>query len=290
MFPMPRALAATAAFRRQVGSIELTVLSDGVLDVTLSFTLPETPRAEAEALLTAHGLPAARLPAQTNVSLVKTGGELVLIDAGSGSNYQATAGKLAENLEATGVDPAKITKVVFTHAHPDHLWGAIDDFDDTERFSNASYVISAAEWDFWIEPDRATRVCDCWTGPALASARILRRLEKKIERRRPGEQVAPGLTLLEAGGHTPGHVAVLLHSRGESLLIGGDVLTHVAISFARPGWRHGGDMDRDLAIVTRKRLLDQLATERMPLVGFHLPWPGHGMVERSGTNYRFVPV
>ena len=100
----------------------------------LSFTLPETPAAEAATLFTAHGMPPDGAPPQTNVTLVKTGNELVLIDAGSGPKFQPTAGKLSENLEAAGIDPKTITKVVFTHGHADHLWGAIDDFDDAERF------------------------------------------------------------------------------------------------------------------------------------------------------------
>ena len=74
------------------------------------------------------------------------------------------------------------------------------------------------------------------------------------------------------------------------MLIGGDVFNNVAVSFARPEWRVGGDYDREQGIATRKRLLDRLATDRIPLIGFHLAWPGHGMVERSGAAYRFVPV
>ena len=176
--------AAVPPFRRKLGAIEITVISDGVLIVPLSFQLPDTPMPEAAALLTAHGLPPDGMPSPTNVTLVKTGNELVLIDAGSGSNFQPTAGKLAENMEAAGLDPASVTKVVFTHCHADHLWGAIDDFDDSERFPKASYVISAPEWDFWTSPNTVTSVPDWLRGMAIGGARILKRLEGKIERRR----------------------------------------------------------------------------------------------------------
>ena len=148
-------------------------------------------------------------PAQTNVTLVKTGSELVLIDAGSGPKFQPTAGKLSENLEAAGIDPAKITKVVFTHGHADHLWGAIDDFDDGERFPNASYVISAAEWDFWTDPRYRSHACRIGSRAwRIGSARILKRIEHKIERRKARRTVAPGLTYVGTAGHTPGHMAV----------------------------------------------------------------------------------
>jgi glyoxylase-like metal-dependent hydrolase (beta-lactamase superfamily II) len=285
-----RSRASFAGFQRNVGAIELRVISDGALNVPLSFALPEIAREEAAAFLAARGLPPAGSPIPTNVTLVRSGNELILVDAGSGANFQPTAGRLAENLEAEGVEPARVTKVIFTHGHADHLWGAIDDLDDAERFANASYVMSAAEWDFWTDPQTASRVPDWLKGMALAGARILKRLEPRVERRRHGEAVAPGLTYVETAGHTPGHMSVMVEDGRERLLIGGDALSHSAVSFAQPGWRWGSDYDSDRAVVTRRRLLDRLASERIPLIGFHLPSPGHGMVEQSATGYRFVPL
>ena len=82
----------------------------------------------------------------------------------------------------------------------------------------------------------------------------------------------------------------LIENGSQRMLIGGDVLANNAISFARPEWRIGSDFDRDQGVITRKQLLDQLATDRIPLIGYHLSWPGSGMIERRGTAYRFVPV
>jgi glyoxylase-like metal-dependent hydrolase (beta-lactamase superfamily II) len=288
--PAGPARAAIPPFRGQLGSFEISVISDGTLSAPLSFMLPDTPATEAAKLFAAHGMPPDGLPPQTNVTLVNTGGELVLIDAGSGPKFQPTAGKLSENLESAGIDPKKISKVVFTHGHADHLWGAIDDFDDAERFPNARYVISGAEWDFWTHPDTPSRVPDWLKGMAVASARILKQIEKKIERRGAGDTVAPGMIYVGTPGHTPGHMAVGVENGGQRLLIAGDVFNNNAVSFAKPEWRVGGDFDRDQGITTRKQLLDQLATDRIPLIGFHLSWPGYGMVERRGTAYLFVPV
>jgi glyoxylase-like metal-dependent hydrolase (beta-lactamase superfamily II) len=283
----PSALAATAPVRRKIGASEIIVVSDGTLNVPLSFSLPQTPVEEAAALMKTQGQPTDGV-VQANVTLVRTGDEFVLIDAGSGPKFQQTAGKLSENLEAAGISPEKITKVVFTHGHADHLWGAIDDFDDGERFPNASYVISAAEWDFWTHPDTATKVPDWLKGMALGSARILKLIEKKVERRNDGDVVAPGLTYVATAGHTPGHMAVMVESGAERVLIGGDVFNNNAISFARPEWHVGSDLDRDQGVKTRKRMLDRLAADRIPLIGFHLAWPGQGIVERNGNAYRFV--
>lgn len=282
--------AAAPAFHRRVGLIELNVVSDGALNVPLSFALPDIPPREAAAFLAAHGLPAAASPIPTNVTVVKSGSELILVDAGAGGNFQPTAGKLADNLEAQGIATAQVTKVIFTHGHADHLWGAIDDFDDSERFADATYVMSAPEWDFWTDPDTPSRTPDWLKGMARASARILKRLEHKMERRGNGEAIAAGLSYVETGGHTPGHMSVMVESAGERTLIGGDALSHAAVSFAQPSWRWGSDYDSDRAVATRRRLLDWLAGERIPLIGFHLPWPGHGMVERSATEYRFAPL
>lgn len=290
MPPVSRELcAATAPAPYKVGDIDVLVLSDGVLNVPLSFTLPENS-AEAAPLFASQGLPATIAPAQTNPVLVRTAKDIVLIDAGSGPNFQPTAGKLLENLEAAGIAPESITKVVFTHAHADHIWGAIDDFGDGARFPNATYVISSREWDFWRDPSAAEKMPDWLKGMAVGTARTLSQIEGKMERRNDGDMVAPGIRYRATPGHTPGHMSVQVESGSKSLVIGGDVLTHTAISFARPEWRIGTDYDRDRAVLTRKALLDQLATDKTPLVGFHLAWPGLGIVERSGTAFRFLPL
>lgn len=288
--PIVPARAATPPFRGKLGSFDISVVSDGTLSAPLSFMLPETPAAEAAKLFTSQGMPPEGLPPQTNVTLVNTGGELVLIDAGSGPKFQPTAGKLSENLEAAGIDLKKISKVIFTHGHADHLWGAIDDFDDAERFPNARYVISSAEWDFWTHPDTPSRAPDWLRGMAIGSARILKQIEKKIERRGAGDTVAPGMIYVATPGHTPGHMAVGIENGGQQLLVAGDVFNNNAVSFAKPEWRVGADFDRDQGVTTRKQVLDRLATDRIPLIGFHLSWPGRGMIERRGTAYRFVPA
>src|SRR4051812_17323323 len=210
-----RGSAGTVAAPVRVGEIELTVVSDGTLAAPRAFALPQTPPAEVEALYRAHGAEAPpQFVSQTNATLARIGGELVLVDAGSGPNFQPTAGRLSQNLEAAGIDPGAIAKVVFTHGHPDHLWGALDDFEDAERFPNASYVMPAAEWDFWADPDTPGRLPDWLKGMGRGSARVLRKIEPKVERRRPGEAVAAGLTYLDTARDTPGHMAGLGPSPG----------------------------------------------------------------------------
>lgn len=274
----------------RVGSATIETASDGTLASSLSFMLPDTPRPDVDAAFRAEGLQTEASPIPTNATLVRIGADVILIDAGSGNSFQPTAGKLGDNLEAMNVSREAVTKVVFTHAHPDHLWGAIDDFDDSERFPNASYVVPAAEWDFWTRDDVETLVPDWLKGLSAGSRRTLKRLADKMERRKPGDTIMPGLTYVATPGHTPGHASVLVEVDGEQVLIGGDALSHAVISFRRPAWAFGSDLDRDLAARTRIALLDRLANERITLVGFHLPDSGIGRVERTGDAYRFIPA
>nr|WP_042674175.1 MBL fold metallo-hydrolase [Methylobacterium sp. B34] len=287
VWPVRRA-SATQTRALRVGAASVETASDGTLSSSLAFMLPDTPRAEVEAVFNAEGQPAEVTPIPTNPSLVRIGSEVILIDAGSGNSFQPTAGKLGETLESRNIPREAITQVVFTHAHPDHLWGAVDDFDDSERFPNARYVVPAEEWDFWTREDVETLVPDWLKGLSVGSRRILRRLEAKVERRKPGESIAPGLSYVASPGHTPGHASVLVEAGGEQVLIGGDALSHAVLSFRRPAWAFGSDLDRDLAASTRLALLDRLASERMMLVGFHLPGSGVGRVERAGHGYRFI--
>ena len=133
-WPTGRASANPMAALK-VGGASVETASDGTLSSSLAFMLPDTPREDVEAVFKTEGQPAEATPIPTNASLVRIGSEVILIDAGSGNSFQPTAGKLGEALESRNIPREAITQVVFTHAHPDHLWGAVDDFDDSERFS-----------------------------------------------------------------------------------------------------------------------------------------------------------
>ena len=117
---------------------------------------------------------------------------------------------------------------------------------------------------------------------ALGSARILKRIGERVERRTAGDAVRPGLSYVATAGRTPGHMGILVENGGERLLIGGDALTHVAVSFAHPDWRIGSDYDSEGAAATRKRLLDRLATERLPMIGPTCPTPGMAGSSETG--------
>lgn len=284
------AQGSATPYKFTVGAAEVTVLSDGEFSFPLGFVLPGRPEAEVETLFKQVGSSFGVLEAQLNVVLIRTGPELVLIDTGAGPDLMPTLGRLADRLEAAGFKPDEITAVVFTHAHADHLWGVIDPLGGGTLFEKARHVMSAAERDFWLQPGIEGRVSDTLRGMAMGTRRRLGGIAARIETVRPGQEIAPGLSLVDTAGHTPGHVSVLLNSGGAQLLVGGDALVQPVVSFAAPKWRWGSDMDTDRAIKTRLSLLDRLANETISLVGTHLPWPGLGRVERKDSTYRFVPA
>lgn len=280
--------AARAAAKIAVGAGELSVVSDGNLVLPTEFMFPEVAEAERTALLTEFHLPTDTLSPDCNVSLLRSGDRLAIFDVGSGPNFMPTAGKLVENLEKAGVDPAEVTDVIFTHAHPDHFWGLTDELDEL-IFPEATYRMGQVEWDFWRAGDTLDKMPDDRKSFVVGAQNRMPLIEDRIELFAPGAEVFPGVEAVDTPGHTPGHVSFMVHGGGEPILIGGDVLSN-AISFARPDWHWGTDQDPALAAQTRKKLLDRLSAEKVRLIGFHLPHPGDGMVQVEGNAYRFVPA
>src|SRR5215471_12789598 len=142
------AASAAPSHRLTVGAFELAIVSDGHLVLPTSFLAPDAPAAERTALLAESGETGAEFHSPTNHALIRAGNELILVDTGSGPHFMPSAGKLADNLAAAGIDRDAITTVVYTHGHPDHLWGLADEFEDVV-FPKARHVVAAAEWDFW---------------------------------------------------------------------------------------------------------------------------------------------
>jgi glyoxylase-like metal-dependent hydrolase (beta-lactamase superfamily II) len=285
-YTLPAFAAAPYAFKH--GSFEVTVVSDGHLVLPVSFLAPSAPPAEREAVLKVAGQTGAQYNSPTNVTLIRTASELILIDIGSGDRFMPTAGKLWDNLKAAGIDKAKITKVVFTHGHPDHLWGTVDELDDLVT-PGAMFYVAGAEWDFWTGENATRGLPSERAGFVTGARRNYTAIKEKVKMVKPGDEIVAGLRLIDTAGHTQGHVSLEL-AGNEGLIVAGDALTHPLISFRHPEWRTTADHVPDQAVTTRRKLLDRVATDRVKLIGFHLPYPGVGTVERKDGAYRFVPI
>jgi len=278
--------AATAPHRFTHGAFEISVVSDGHLVLPTAALAGDAPAEARAAALKAASQSGDQYNSPTNCTLIRAGRELILVDAGSGAHFMPTAGKLVENLEAAGIGRDAVTQIVFTHGHPDHLWGLVDDLDDL-AFPKARYVVAAAEWDFWHGPNAERGLPSERAGFVTGARRSFARIKDKVTMAKAGDEIVPGVRVFDTRGHTQGHFALEI-SCGDGLIVAGDALLHPIISFAHPDWRPAGDHEPDVAIATRRKLLDRLATDKTRLIGFHLPFPGTGIVERKDGAYRYV--
>jgi glyoxylase-like metal-dependent hydrolase (beta-lactamase superfamily II) len=284
---LPAAAAATP-YSFKHGAFEVMVVSDGHLVLPVSFLAPDAPPAERAALLKLSGETGEQFNSPTNVTLLRTAGNLILVDMGSGDRFMPSAGRLWDNLKAAGIDKTKISKVIFTHGHPDHLWGAVDELDDLVT-PDAAFFVASAEWDFWTGENALRGLPAERAGFVTGARRNYAAIKDRVKMFKPGGDIVTGLRVIETPGHTQGHVSLEL-AGGDGLIVGGDALTHPLISFQHPEWKPTADHVPDQAVATRRKLLDRLAADRCKLIGFHLPYPGVGTVERKDGAYRFIPA
>jgi glyoxylase-like metal-dependent hydrolase (beta-lactamase superfamily II) len=270
-----------------LGSKTVTTVSDGNLVLPLDFAFPDVPREDLIALLEAAGLGTDAVEPPCNVTVLKDGDRVVLFDVGSGPNFMPSAGKILDNIDAAGIAPEDVTDIVFTHAHPDHIWGLLDDFDEF-IFPEANYFINQVEWDYWRADDTLAKMPEARKTFVVGAQNRLAALEDVISFFNYGDEVLPGIEAIDTAGHTPGHTSFAIHDGSDSVTVIGDAATSAVISFAHPEWPSGSDQDTEMGIATRTKLLDRLAQEQTRFIGFHLPEGGIGRVEKDGTAYRFV--
>ncbi|WP_108484260.1 MBL fold metallo-hydrolase [Oceaniglobus ichthyenteri] len=204
-------------------------------------------------------------------TVVNTGGEVVLFDTG------LNAAGITAALSAAGYAPDDITVVVITHMHGDHIGGLIE--GDTPTFPNARYVTGQVEYDHWSNADN-----DGFKAKVAP-------LADKMTFIADGDAPVSGITAIAAFGHTPGHMTYHLESGEERLLLMADTANHYVWSLAHPEWEVRFDMDKSAAAQSRKKILGMVAAERIPLVGYHMPFPGVGYVDTRGEGgFAYVPL
>ncbi len=271
-----------------LGGATLDTLSDGNLVLPGDFVLGGLPQDEAKAILADFGLAGDQFTPPCNVTLFRDGTNTVLFDVGAGPDFMASAGKLPEALDAVGLSPDDITHVIFTHAHPDHLWGTLDEFDEP-LFPSAELMMGRAEFDYWTDPATVETIDPGRTTFAVGAARRLEVLADSLRLLDDGDEAVPGVTARLTPGHTPGHMGFEIAAGGASAMVVGDAIGNHHLAFVRPDWPSASDQDPEPAAATRSALLASLADTGMPFVGFHLPDGGIGRVERTDDGgYRYV--
>ena len=275
-------------YRFKLGTIEITVVSDGTLAFPAE-TLWLDRAEDARGLLTSTFQPPSPVGLEINTILVNTGDKLVLIDAGCGADkFQKTNGRLLGNLAAAGYAPGDIDTILFTHFHFDHLWGISDHDNASLLFPSAEFVASETEVAFWSAPDLADKLPPAQQ-PGVTQVN-LKLAAPRLRLIKANAEVVPGVTTFDTPGHTPGHLAVNISSGREELLLTGDVVVNSAVSFLHPEWPFGFDIDVPLATKTRMAFLDRAAADKTLVGSYHLPFPGFGHVVREGSSYRWLPA
>jgi glyoxylase-like metal-dependent hydrolase (beta-lactamase superfamily II) len=265
--------SSAAAFHRfKLGSFEVTTLLAGSMAVEgpqQSFGLNVTPE-EFAAASAANFIPADKVQFYFTPTVVNTGKELVLFDTGL-----APEGIVAA-LASAGYAPDQVDTVVLTHMHPDHIGGLAGDAGPT--FANARIVTGAVEHNFWM--GAANEGFDAKVRP----------LNDKITFVDDGGSVAGGITSMAAFGHSPGHMGYVIESDGQRVVLTADTANHYVWSLGYPDWEVKFDADKAAAAATRRAVFGMLAADRVPFIGYHMPFPSLGYVEAQGGGFRYVPA
>src|SRR5580698_184018 len=220
----PAGAQAPGFYRYKVGSYECTSINDGAR----SFPLPDTfvknvPKDEALAAAEAAYMPKGMVTVPFNPQLINTGSKLVLIDTGNGvanlESSKGAVGRTLQNLAAAGVDPKSIDVVLLSHLHPDHTNG-IRAADGSMAFPNAEIMVPAVDWAFWTSDENAAKAkSDLMKNYFANVKKTFAGIESKVTKYDWGKEVAPGITSIEAPGHTPGHTAFAIASGNSKILI-----------------------------------------------------------------------
>lgn len=265
--------SASAGFNRfKLGGFEVTTLLAGSRAAEKPqeiFGLNATPE-EFAAAAAANFIPVDKLQLVFSPTVVNTGKELVLFD--TGLNPEGITAALA----AAGYTPDQVDVVVITHMHGDHIGGLAGEGGAT--FANARIVTGAVEHNHWM--GAANEGFDAKVRP----------LNDKISFLDDAGSVAGGITAMAAFGHSPGHMGYVIESDGQRVVVTADTANHYVWSLGHPDWEVVFDMDKAAAAAARRKVFGMLAADRVPFIGYHMPFPSLGFVEAQGDGFRYVPA
>lgn len=280
---------APGYYRMMLGDFEITALSDGTVDLPVDKLLTQAkPGQIAKALEKAY----LKAPLETSVNayLVNTGARLVLIDTGAAGLFGPTLGKLLANLKAAGYTPEQVDEVYLTHLHPDHVGGLLS--DGKMAFPNATVRMDKHDADFWLSADNLAKApaeakgffqgAQASVKPYMDAGRI-----KTFE----GEtELVPGIRTVATPGHTPGHSFYAIESKGQKLVVWGDLMHVAAVQFPDPSVTISFDNDAKAAAPQRKKAFADAAKNGYWVAIAHVAFPGIGQLRADGKGYRWVPV
>jgi glyoxylase-like metal-dependent hydrolase (beta-lactamase superfamily II) len=279
-------------YRYKVGSIEVTVATDGINRFKMAEDhVTNIKQDVVNAALAEVFMEKDMMTTPYNPIAINTGSKLAVIDTGTGeSNYMksnGTAGQMMTNLAAAGIDRNAVDVVVISHYHGDHMNGLLMD-DNSLTYPNAEILVPAKEHQFWMDDGEMSRAPKGRMEGVFKNVRRVLTPEalKRVRTYEWGKEVVPGVTAQGTPGHTPGHSSFVIASGAESVFVQSDV-THVPFLFVRhPDWRVFYDQDGAMAEATRRKVYDMLVADKMMVQGFHYPFPSVAYIEKTPTGYR----
>lgn len=280
---------APGYYRVMLGEFEVTALSDGTFQMDAGKLLTNITPEQLDAGLARSFL---RNPVETSVNgfLVNTGSKLVLVDTGAGALFGPTLGKLLSNLEASGYRPEQIDEIYITHMHGDHVGGL--SADGKLVFPNAMVRAARQEADFWLSKahmDAAPQ--DRKDGYQNAMDMLNPYVSAGHFKPFTGDtQLVPGIRAVANPGHTAGHTLYIVESKGQKLVLWGDLMHVAAAQFADPAVTIRFDTDSAMAAEQRKKVFADAAAQGYWVAAAHLSFPGIGHLRGAGPGYSFVPA
>lgn len=276
----------TGSYRFQLGDYECLALSDGDWDYPLKNLFASVPLEEVQEALRERGLPIDYVTTPYSYLCANTGEHQVLVDMGAGDYLAPRTGKLLQSMGAAGIDPAEIDTVIITHAHPDHIGGALDD-GGRPVYGNARYYISADEWHFWFSGASVAKAPERFVRFARKFLKPLRDRTNLVEGQ---AEIVPGVRVIPAPGHTPGHIVVELTAADQSLMYIGDTVIH-PLHLEHPKWHPIYDILPEEAAASKHRIFDRAAARGALVMGQHFPpFPSLGTVVKKDVGWQWQPI
>ena len=145
-------------------------------------------------------------------------------------------------MKAAGIDRSQISTILVSHFHPDHVWGLMEKGTNAAVFPNAELIVNGTEYKWWTEPGRVEKLPEGRrpAGKRIADVFPTWKNWKLVE---DNAEVAPGVRLLAAPGHTPGHSAFLVTSGKDQLMVSNDTMYVPALLAPHPDWQGAYDQD-----------------------------------------------
>jgi glyoxylase-like metal-dependent hydrolase (beta-lactamase superfamily II) len=285
--PAPQA-QAPGFYRFKLGSFTVTTVHDGFFARPLEGFVRNAPLSDVQAELRDAFLPQDRLVIPFTVTFLDTGRDLVVFDSGNGVTApDATNGRMIANMRAAGIDPARVTRVVMSHFHGDHVNGLLN-AEGAAAFPNAEVIVPEAEIAWWGDATNETRSPEGQRATFANSARRLAPYAARLRRIGPDAEVIPGVRSVAAYGHTPGHTCYHIADGAEQMMFVADTSNRPELLARRPDFHIVFDFDAVAAEATRRRIYDRVATDRIRITGYHFPFPANGYLAKEGGGYRFV--